>query len=127
MKRYVRIIGFGLIILTFFGLIPPAASAQDTVLEDIAGDFVLNLGDRTLPFTILLKDAALFFDARVPGVDPQPMTFVEGMGLTYKSLDLNGRETFFAFILNEQRKVTGCTVRVPVQDVEAKAVKIEKR
>jgi hypothetical protein len=103
-----------------------AAQAQDKIYGDLAGDYELELGDRTLPFTIFLKDGKLLFDARIPGKDGEPMAPVKGKDLTFTSLDPNGYETVFVFVLNAAKHVTGCTVSLPAQGLVAEARKIQK-
>ncbi|MCK7489037.1 MAG: hypothetical protein MZU79_01415 [Anaerotruncus sp.] len=54
-----------------------AAQARDKIDGDLAGDYKLELGDRTLPFAIVLKDGKLLFDALIPGRDGALMTPVK--------------------------------------------------
>ena len=125
MKRTYRIFGTMIFAIAAFSLIA-AAQAQDKVYKDLAGEYKLELGDRTLPFTIDFKDGKLLFDALIPGRDGVVMTAVEGKVLTFTCLDPNGNETVFVFALNAAKQVTGCTVSLPAQGIVAEARKIEK-
>jgi hypothetical protein len=126
MNRTKRLVGMTALLIAFIGAFPRTAPAQEKIYAEIAGDYNLDLGNRILPFTIVLKDTKLFFDAQVPGQDPQAMTPVQGKDLTFKSVDPNGDEFSLAFIRNDQKIITGCTVSLPSRGVEAKAVKILK-
>ncbi|MBN1938727.1 MAG: hypothetical protein JW843_04015, partial [Candidatus Aminicenantes bacterium] len=120
MNRSHRIFGLTVILFAVFSMIT-AAQAQDKINEELAGDYALELGDRTLPFAIVLKDGKLFFDAQIPGGAPEPMNPVPDQPLSYKSIDPNGDEVVFVFKMNDQKKITGCTVSVPVQGIAAEA------
>jgi len=113
------------LLVAIFGMIPLSAPAQEKIYAEIAGDYNLDLGNQMLPFKIVLKDTKLFFDAQVPGQDPQPLTPVQGKDLTFTSLDPNGDEVSFAFKQNDQKKITGCTLSLSSRGVEAKAAKVE--
>jgi len=126
MKKNIRFVWTTALLIAIVGLCPRTAPAQEKIYAEIAGDYNLELGNRMLPFTIVLKDTKLFFDAQVPGQDPQPMTPVQGKDLTFKSIDPNGDEFSLAFIRNDQKKITGCTVSLPSRGTEAKAAKVEK-
>jgi len=54
------------------------------------------------------------------------MTPVQGKNLTFSSTDPNGNEVVFAFLADDQKKITGCMFSVPIQGVEAKAEKVKK-
>ena len=114
-------------LLVGLSLVPAMIIAQEKIYAEIAGDYNLDLGGRTLPFKIVLKEAKLFFDAGVQGQDPQVMTPVQGKDLTFTSIDPNGDEVVFTFVKDPQGKITGCTVYVPSRYAEAKAVKVEKK
>ena len=114
-------------LLVGLSLVPAMIIAQEKIYAEIAGDYNLDLGGRTLPFKIVLKEAKLFFDAGVQGQDPQVMTPVQGKDLTFTSIDPNGDEVVFTFVKEPQGKITECTVYVPSRNAEAKAVKVEKK
>ena len=126
MTRLFRHLGICLLLISVCVLMPPGSPAQDKTLEEIAGEYNLDLGNRMLPFIITIKDAKPFFDALVPGLDPQPMTPVQGKELTFSSVDPNGNDVVFAFIADGQKKITGCMVSVPAQGMEVKAEKVKK-
>ena len=125
MKRTCWIFGTMIFAIAAFGSIA-AAQTQDKIYKDLAGDYKLELGDRTLPFAIVLKDGKLLFDALLPGRDGAVMTPVEGKELTFTCLDPNGNDTVFVFALDAAKRVTGCTVSLPAQGIVAEARKIEK-
>lgn len=127
MKRHTLPLGIAALLVAAIGLTAPLAPAQDKALEGIAGDYLMDFGNRTLPFTVILKDAKLFFDAGIPGQEPQPMTPVSGKELTFASIDPNGDDVTFVFVLNAQKKITGCKISVPAQGAEAEARKVEKK
>jgi hypothetical protein len=114
-------------LLAGLSLVPAMIIAQENIYAEIAGDYNLDLGGRTLPFKIVLKEAKLFFDAGVQGQDPQVMMPVQGKDLTFTSIDPNGDEVVFTFVKEPQGKITECTVYVPSRNAEAKAVKVEKK
>jgi hypothetical protein len=126
MKKHARFVWTMALLVAIFGMIPLSAPAQEKTYAEIAGDYNLDLGNRLLPFKVVLKDAKLFFDAQTPDQNPQPMTPVQGKDLTFTTFDPNGDEFSLAFIRNDQKKITGCTVSLPSRGVEAKATKVEK-
>jgi hypothetical protein len=126
MKKNARFVWTTALLVAMIGMISLSAPAQEKAYAEIAGDYNLELGNRVLPFKVVLKDAKLFFDAQVPGQDPQPMTPVQGKDLTFMSVDPNGDEFNMAFFRNDQKKITGCTVSLPSRGVEAKAAKVDK-
>ena len=106
---------------------PTSGAFQDKLTVEIAGDYDLDVGGRILPFKILLKEAKLFFDAQVEGLEPQVMTPVPGKDLTFTSTDPNGDEVIFAFVKDPQGKIMGCAIFVSSRNAEAKAVKVERK
>jgi hypothetical protein len=114
-------------LITILAAIPMANGAQEKLYPEIAGAYDMDLGGRVIPFKVLLQEGKLFFDAGVPGQDPQSMTIVTDKELTFKSIDPNGDEVLFTFLKDAQQKITGCTISVPSRNAEATAVKIEKK
>ena len=106
-------------------MLPGTVPAQDKIPADIAGDYVIDAGGRTLPFKITLQADKLFFDAGVPGQTAQPMTPVEGKALTYKSLDPNGDEMILVFAKNDKGKITSCAITLPARGIETTGQKVE--
>jgi len=100
---------------------------QEKLAAEIAGDYDLQLDTRILPFKILLKEGKLFFDALVPGGDPQALVPVQGQELKFTTSDPNGDEVVLTFAKDPQGKITGCTVFIPVRNAEATAVKVVRR
>lgn len=107
------------------GLMPMISPAQDKIPADIAGDYLINTGERTIPFKIVIQTDKLFFDALVPGGSLAPMTPVEGHALTYKSIDPNGDEIVLAFPKDDQGKIRSCMISIPSRGMEVKADKVE--
>jgi len=114
-------------LIAILAAIPMASGAQEKLYPEIAGAYDMDLGGRVIPFKVLLQEGKLFFDAGVPGQDPQTMTTVPDKELTFKSIDPNGDEVLFTFLKDAQQKITGCTVFVPSRNAEATAVKVEKK
>lgn len=116
-----------LLAVAALALLPGTAPAQDKVPAGIAGDYLIDTGTRTLPFTMIIQADKLLFDAQIPGGTAQPMTPVEGKALTFKGLDPNGDEMILAFLKDDQGKITGCTVTLPARGMEVKATKVEAK
>lgn len=105
-------------------LLPASARVQDKLLAGIVGDYDLQLNTRTLPFKIVLKEGKFYFDALVPGGEPPLLAPVQGKDLTFKTYDPNDDEIVLTFTRDPQGKITGCTVAIPVRNIEATAVKV---
>ncbi len=116
-----------LLAIAALALLPGTAPAQDKVPADIAGDYLIDMGGRTLPFTMTVQTDKVFFDAQIPGGTAQLMTPVEGKALTYKGLDPNGDEMILGFIKDDKGKITGCTISLPARGLETKATKVEAK
>jgi hypothetical protein len=125
-KKTTRICSL-LLTVAALALLPGTAPAQDKIPADIAGDYLLDAGGRTLPFKITLQADKFFFDAGVPGQTAQAMTAVEGKPLVYKCLDPNGDEIVMTFTKNDQGKIAGCTIFMAARGAEAKATKVEAK
>jgi hypothetical protein len=125
MKMKTTRVGLLLLTVAALGMVSGVAMAQDKVLAEITGNYLLELSSRTIPFKILLQADKLFFDAEMPGQTAQPLTPVEGKTLTYKGLDPNGDEMILAFTKDDKGKITGCNVSLPSRGIEAKATKTE--
>ena len=116
-----------LLAIAALALLPGTAPAQDKIPAGIAGDYLIDMGDRTWPFTMTVQIDKIFFDAQIPGGTAQPLTPVEGKALTYKGLDPNGDEMILAFTKDDKGKITGCTVSLPARGLETKATKVEAK
>ena len=126
MKKMTRVWTL-LLTVAALALLPGTAPAQDKIPAGIAGDYLIDTGTRTLPFTIIVQADKILFDAQIPGGTAAPLTPVEGKALTYKGLDPNGDEMILAFLKDDQGKITGCTVSLPARGMEAKATKVEAK
>jgi hypothetical protein len=124
MKKMTRIWTLMLTVAALM-MLPGTVPAQDKIPADMAGDYVIDTGSRTIPFKITLQADKLFFDAGVPGQTAQPMTPVEGKALTYKSLDPNGDEMILVFGKDDKGKITGCTISLAARGIETTAQKVE--
>ncbi len=127
MKTKTTRVWFLLLAIAALGMVSGVAMAQDKVPADIAGDYLIDTGSRTWPFTIIVQADKVLFDAQIPGGTAQPMTPVEGKALTYKGLDPNGDEMILAFTKDDKGKITGCMVSLPARGIEAKATKAEAK
>jgi hypothetical protein len=127
MKRLPILMAVIACLIVFFGSTARAVPAQENWLSRIAGDYLLDAGDRTLPFKILIVEGKPFFDAQIPGQDPQPMKPVAGKDLTYDSVDPRGNDFVLAFIKSDDGKITGCRVTVAASGTEVMATKVEKK
>jgi hypothetical protein len=127
MKRHPFLRAAIVCLIVFFGSMARAIPAQENWLSRIAGDYLLDAGDRTLPFKILIVEGQPFFDAQIPGQDPQPMKPVAGKDLTYESVDPRGNDFVMAFIKDDTGKITSCRVTVGASGIEVMAAKVEKK
>jgi hypothetical protein len=116
-----------LLAVAALGMVSGLVMAQDKVPAGIAGDYLIDTGTRTLPFTIIVQADKILFDAQIPGGTAAPLTPVEGKALTYKGLDPNGDEMILAFLKDDQGKITGCMVSLPARGMEVKATKVEAK
>ncbi len=124
-------LSFGMAMMAFFvvafGLAARPLPAQENGLTLIAGDYLLDAGDRTLPFKVMLVEGKPFFDAQIPGQDPQPMKPVAGKDLTFESVDPRGNDFTMAFIKDAAGMITGCRVTLGASGVEVMAAKVVKK
>ena len=92
---------------------------------ELSGSYEFDVGDRIVPFWLIVKNGKLFLDIKVEGVDPEEMIPVVGEVMKFESI-ANGYKVIATFKRNDEGKIKGCTIYYPEMGTEYEAVKKDK-